>query len=155
MPAKTAVPSVRRISAPAPCEITSGNTPRMKANEVMMIGRNRTRGGFHGGVEQRRPFLLPVAGKFDDQNRVLARQSDQHDEADLHENIDVHPGHRHAGQALDRHIGTTRITASGSDQLSYKPDSTKNTRITPSTKALNGFCCKSRNDSILLDCFCK
>src|SRR5258708_3127663 len=43
MPAKTAVPSVRRISAPAPWAITSGKTPRTNANEVMRIGRSRTR----------------------------------------------------------------------------------------------------------------
>jgi len=43
MPANTAVPSVRRISAPAPSEITSGTTPRMKANDVITIGRSRSR----------------------------------------------------------------------------------------------------------------
>src|SRR5438552_1848495 len=42
MPAKTAVPSVCRISAPAPRASTKGSTPRMKANEVMMIGRSRS-----------------------------------------------------------------------------------------------------------------
>ena len=50
--------------------------------------------------------------------------------------------------ALSKHIGTTRITASGSDQLSYSPASTKNTSTAPSTNALNGFCCRSRNCSI-------
>ena len=43
MPLNTAVPSVRRISAPAPWASISGTTPRMKANEVMTIGRNRSR----------------------------------------------------------------------------------------------------------------
>jgi len=42
IPKKTAVPRVRRISAPAPSAMTSGSTPRMNAKEVMMIGRNRT-----------------------------------------------------------------------------------------------------------------
>jgi len=58
-------------------------------------------------------------------------------------------------RALSKHIGTTRITDQGSDQLSYKPASTKKTSTTPSAKALNGFCCKSRSRSTLLDCFCK
>ena len=40
--ANTAVPSVRRISAPAPSDTMSGTTPRMKANDVMMIGRSRS-----------------------------------------------------------------------------------------------------------------
>ena len=57
--------------------------------------------------------------------------------------------------ALNKHIGTTRITASGVDQLSYRPASTKKTSTAPSTNALNGFCRRSRNCSILLACFCK
>ena len=43
MPLKTAVPSERRISAPAPVATTSGTTPRMKAKEVIKIGRSRSR----------------------------------------------------------------------------------------------------------------
>ena len=42
MPAKTARPSARRISAPAPTAIISGTTPRMNANEVIRIGRRRS-----------------------------------------------------------------------------------------------------------------
>src|SRR5438067_1115858 len=42
MPLKTAVPSERRISAPAPCAITNGTTPRMKAKDVIRIGRSRS-----------------------------------------------------------------------------------------------------------------
>ena len=43
MPLKTAIPSDRRISAPAPVATASGITPRMKANEVIRIGRSRSR----------------------------------------------------------------------------------------------------------------
>ena len=43
MPENTAVPSDWRISAPAPCAIISGTTPRMKAKEVIRIGRRRVR----------------------------------------------------------------------------------------------------------------
>ena len=42
MPLKTAVPRVWRISAPAPFETMSGTTPRIKANDVIMIGRSRS-----------------------------------------------------------------------------------------------------------------
>ena len=42
MPAKTAVPSDHRDAEPAPVAIISGTTPRMKANDVMRIGRNRS-----------------------------------------------------------------------------------------------------------------
>ena len=43
MPLKTAVPRVRRISAPAPLARRSGTTPRMNAIEVITIGRSRSR----------------------------------------------------------------------------------------------------------------
>ena len=41
IPLKTAIPRVLRISEPAPTEVIRGTTPRMKAIDVMMIGRNR------------------------------------------------------------------------------------------------------------------
>lgn len=42
IPAKTAIPNEIRLAAPAPVEMTRGKTPRMKANEVIKIGRSRT-----------------------------------------------------------------------------------------------------------------
>src|SRR5262249_42832581 len=41
MPPHTAVPSDQRECAPAPLATTNGTTPRMKANEVIKIGRKR------------------------------------------------------------------------------------------------------------------
>jgi hypothetical protein len=43
MPLKTARPSDRRILAPAPLLITRDNTPKMNANDVITIGRSRSR----------------------------------------------------------------------------------------------------------------
>src|SRR5713226_6539985 len=43
MPLKTAMPRVLRISAPAPLARTSGTTPRMKAKDVIKMGRSRSR----------------------------------------------------------------------------------------------------------------
>src|SRR6266849_6795231 len=43
MPKKTAVPSAWRISAPAPVASASGTTPKMKAKDVIKIGRRRVR----------------------------------------------------------------------------------------------------------------
>ena len=42
MPPSTPVPIECRLAAPAPEAITRGTTPRMKAIEVMMIGRKRS-----------------------------------------------------------------------------------------------------------------
>lgn len=43
MPEATATPSGMRISAPAPLATASGITPRIKAKDVIRIGRNRVR----------------------------------------------------------------------------------------------------------------
>src|SRR5882762_9110236 len=43
MPLDTAMPIDLRELAPAPVANTSGSTPRIKANEVIRIGRKRTR----------------------------------------------------------------------------------------------------------------
>jgi hypothetical protein len=43
MPVNTVMPIDLRAPAPAPLASTSGATPRMKANEVMRMGRNRAR----------------------------------------------------------------------------------------------------------------
>ena len=43
MPLKTLMPRERRALAPAPVARTNGSTPRMKANDVIRIGRNRVR----------------------------------------------------------------------------------------------------------------
>ena len=41
MPAKTGVPTERRDNAAAPAAVTSGNSPRTKAIEVIITARNR------------------------------------------------------------------------------------------------------------------
>ena len=41
MPLITPVPMARWLDEPAPVDTTNGSTPRMKATEVMMIGRKR------------------------------------------------------------------------------------------------------------------
>ena len=41
IPPATVQPMVFRASAPAPDEKANGNTPRMKASDVMIIGRRR------------------------------------------------------------------------------------------------------------------
>ncbi len=43
IPANTVIPMTFRPSAPAPLAVSSGVTPRMNANAVMRIGRNRRR----------------------------------------------------------------------------------------------------------------
>ena len=89
MPLKTAIPSERRISAPAPEAIIKGMTPKMNANEVMRIGRSRSREASFVASKAERPSQVQLLGIFDHEDRILARQPDQHDQADLHEDVDV------------------------------------------------------------------
>ena len=118
MPAKTAVPSVRRISAPAPWAITNGNTPRMNAKDVITIGRSRTRAA------------STAASKIEAPSSCRSRANSTIKMAFLHARptSTTNPTCTKMLMSmwaiampiseLNRHIGTTRITASGSDQLS-------------------------------------
>ena len=102
MPLNTAVPSERRISAPAPTAMTSGTTPKMKANDVIRIGRSRSRDASSVASTERLPFLVQLLGELDDQDGVLARQADQHHQADLHEDVDVAVREQHAGDGTEQ-----------------------------------------------------
>src|SRR5438105_10431376 len=58
-----------------------------------------------------RSTLFPYTTLFRSQNRILARQAHQHDEADLGEDIDVHAGHEHPDR-LRRDRKSTRLNSS-------------------------------------------
>ena len=61
----------------------------MNASDVITIGRSRSRQASSVAWSRVSPSLAAVLGELDDQDRVLARQADQHHEADLSEDIDV------------------------------------------------------------------
>ena len=106
MPKNTAVPSVCRSSEPAPTAQTSGVTPRMKASDVMMIGRKPQVRGFDRGIEAVAAAVLELLGEFDDQNGVLGGKADEHDKADLGEDVVVLPAQHDAedrGDQTHRH----------------------------------------------------
>ena len=115
-----------------------GGTMWTKHAEVIRIGRNRTRAASTAASNRTAPSAVGRGRELDDQDGVLARQTDQDHEADLHENVDVHAAEGYARQRARKHIGTTRTTASGSDQLPYGPASTKKTSTAPSTNGLTG-----------------
>ena len=103
----------------------------MKAKLVIRIGRSRERGGVHGGVEPVHALVAPPAGELDDEDGVLGGKRDQHDQADLREDVVVHARAGHTPLMRARtHIGTIRMTASGSVQLSYCAASTRKTNST-------------------------
>jgi hypothetical protein len=92
IPEKTAVPSVCVSSAPAPVAHTSGTTPKTKASDVIKIGRSRNRTASTAAAQR----SLELLGELDDQDRILRRKTNQHDEAALGEDVVVLPAQQHA-----------------------------------------------------------
>ena len=105
MPLNTAVPSEWRAAEPAPLATISGTTPRMNANEVIRIGRKRRRApASAASAIGRFSFSALHAGEFHDENGVLRRQSQQHDQADLHVDVVHQPAQQRAEKrAEDSH----------------------------------------------------
>ena len=87
IPPITVVPMIWRETAPAPVAIHSGTHPRMNANDVIRIGRRRSRAPSSAASVKRLPFLEFVLREFDDQDRVLRRQPDEHHQTDLRVDI--------------------------------------------------------------------
>ena len=98
IPNNTAVPRDWRISEPAPVATASGKTPRMKAKEVIRIGRRRVRAADVAASSALIALhVLSLPREFDDQDRVLRGQAHQHHEADLSEDVDRHAPKGQAG----------------------------------------------------------
>ena len=96
MPKNTAVPRAWRISAPAPVASASGTTPKMKANDVIRIGRSRVLRRLHRRIEAVGAAFLRLLGEFDDQDCVLRGKADQDHEADLGQDVVVHAAQQNA-----------------------------------------------------------
>ena len=84
-----AVPRECRISAPALTAHTSGTTPRMNASDVITMGRIRSRAASR--VAGNRPAFSYCSGELDDEDCIFARQPDEHDIADLGEDVVSRP----------------------------------------------------------------
>ena len=96
MPENTAVPSVWRSSAPAPIAQTSGIDAEDEGERRHQDRAQPQPRGFDRGRAAIASPVLELLGELDDQDRVLRREPDQHDEADLREDIVVLPAQDHA-----------------------------------------------------------
>ena len=135
MPLNTAVPSERRISAPAPVATTSGTTPRMKANEVIRIGRSRSRDA--SSVASKRGLPSSSCSCLANSTIRIAflhARPTSTTRPICTKMLTSRCVHSTPATEQSRHSGTTRITASGSDQLSYSAASARNTHTTASAK---------------------
>ena len=104
IPPITPVPTDWRAPAPAPVEIASGSTPRMKASEVIRIGRNRSRAASSAAAEVDMPCAVLEHRELDDQDRVLGGEPEQRHQADLE--VDVvgeaaQPDGRHRAEGAE------------------------------------------------------
>ena len=106
IPPATAVPTECRASWPAPVANTSGSTPRMNASDVIRIGRSRSRDASIAASMTDIPASAQLLGELDDQDGVLRRKTDQHDQADLAVDVvgkPAHPLRAERAQHRERH----------------------------------------------------
>ena len=132
MPANTAVPSEWRISAPAPVATTSGKTPRMKANDVIRIGRSRSREASTVASKRGLPSWCNCLANSTMRMAFLHANPTSTTRPICTKMSTDRCANSTPATEHSRHIGTTRMTASGSDQLSYRADSARKTASTAS-----------------------
>ena len=96
MPANTEVPTSRRLICAAPCgehqrQQTQNEGNRGHHHRAKPHARAERR-----GLPDRHARLALLLGEFDDQDAVLGRQRDQHDQADLRVEIERQSGDQDA-----------------------------------------------------------
>ena len=88
IPPKTAVPSERREAALAPVATNSGTTPRMKAKDVIRIGRKRRRAACSAASRTDMcSFSRLSLANSTIRMAFLAAETDQRHDADLRVNV--------------------------------------------------------------------
>ncbi len=135
MPENTAVPSVWRSSAPAPTAQTSGETPKIKDSEVIRIGRNRSRAASTAASMRSRPWSSICLANSTIRIAFFAARPISTTKPTWVRILLSCPRSTTPTIEATRHIGTIRMTASGSVRLSNCAASTRNTNTTASTKA--------------------
>ena len=125
MPLNTHRPSETRALAPAPVAVTNGSTPRIKANDVMRMGRNLVRSRVNRRLQYR--FPPPISRRSRAALRRSGRRSSRTMQstalrADLCIKV-VGKAQTSQGDPPARAMITApaRITANGMIQLSYWP----------------------------------
>ena len=113
MPPMTAVPITLRATAPEPEAMARGTHPRIKAKEVMRIGRRRKPGAFQGRIRNIPALLVLDLGKLHDKNGVFGRQPDEHDEADLGIEVQFHVPEQDEGKGPEHGDGRSEEHAEG------------------------------------------
>ena len=92
--------------------------PRMNAKAVIRIGRRRSRAP-RAPPRPAASFLVLHLRELHDQDRVLGRQPDQGDQANLREDIVLEAAQTRAPERAEDRDGVPKSTLNGNDQLSY------------------------------------
>ena len=87
-PKNTVAPMDWRLSAPAPVAIISGTAPAAVASVVISTGRRRAVAASIVASTNSLPAIAQLVRELHDQDAVLAGDADQHDRADLAEDVD-------------------------------------------------------------------
>ena len=106
MPLNTAVPSDCRISAPAPDRQDQRHDAEDERERRHQDGPQPELRGMRHGVVPVLARVFPLLRELHDQDRVLAREPDQHDEADLRQDVVVEaaqPDAREREENAQRH----------------------------------------------------
>jgi len=106
----------------------------MNANDVIRIGRKRKRAASTVASKRGLPSWCNCLANSTMRIAFLQARPTQHDQADLHEDVHRQMRDQHAGDRAQETHGTTRMTASGSTQLSYSADSARKTANTAAAK---------------------
>ena len=120
IPLKTAVPSERRISAPATEANTSGRTPKTKANDVIRIGRSRSRDASCVTSKTGRPCSWSWRAYSTTRIAFLQASPTSTTSPICTKIFTSRAVYSTPATEQSKHKGTTRITAKGRVQLSYR-----------------------------------
>ena len=90
IPPITVEPRIRRATAPEPVANHNGKSPKMKAKEVIRIGRKRKRAPSSAASSKRFAFFVFGLGEFDNQNGIFRGEADEHDQTDLRVDVIFH-----------------------------------------------------------------
>ena len=127
MPPITPVPMARWLAELAPEAMASGTTPAVKASEVIRMGRKRRCAASSAACSTLRPWACKSLANsmirmafFADRPMMVIRPIWKYTSL-------VSPRMFTPISTPSTPSGTTRITASGIDQLSYSADNARNT----------------------------
>ena len=146
MPPMTPVPMAVRPPAPAPVAIASGITPRMKASEVIRIGRRRWRAAVTVASISSIPWSWFSLANSTIRMAFLAASPTVVSKPTWKNTSLLKPRNKVASTVPMMPSGTTSITATGIDQLSYSAARHRNTTVSEMAYSI-GACEPDRRSS--------